>query len=539
MKKILIGVILLFAGINMLSAQTVGLIKHDPGTLDDGYVLFAPTPSTITYLIDKCGKQIKTWNSNYTPGHSVYLLPDGTLFRTGYIPNNSFFAGGQGGQIEKIDWNDNLIWSYTISDSTKCQHHDSKVLPNGNVLVMAWELKSKTDAIENGRPPAQAPAVVWSEQILEIQPVGTNGGIIVWEWHLWDHLAQEYDSTKLNYCTVADNPQLLNINFGAGLNQIDWIHMNSIDYNPVLDQILLGAHNANEIWIIDHSTTSAEAAGHTGGNSGKGGDILYRWGNPKVYNNGTFSDRKFYGQHNAQWIEAGFPYENQIIVFNNGFGRPGSNYSTVEIINPPVDGYTYTPTLPYLPSSLSWIYNAGNSNGLFSKNISGAQQLINGNVLICDGPAGNFFEVNSTGSTLWKYINPVNVSGVMSQGTVPFQNVAFRCTFYPDYYSAFTGQNLVPGTTIEDSNPVSEICTLTVGLNESTANKSFQSYPNPASGYLTISGLSGMTTIYNSLGIEMWSGELLTTETIDVSSFPNGVYFIRNNKTISRFVVLN
>jgi hypothetical protein len=40
------------------------------------------------------------------------------------------------------------------------------------------------------------PTTVWSEQILEIKPSGISGGTIVWEWHLWDHLVQDYDASK-------------------------------------------------------------------------------------------------------------------------------------------------------------------------------------------------------------------------------------------------------------------------------------------------------------------------------------------------------
>ena len=58
-----------------------------------------------------------------------------------------------------------------------------------------------------------------------------------------------------------------------------------------LDQIVLSNHNLSEIWIIDHSTTTLEAASHSGGNSGKGGDLLYRWGNPQAYDQGTGADQ--------------------------------------------------------------------------------------------------------------------------------------------------------------------------------------------------------------------------------------------------------
>ncbi len=240
MNKLFLFSFILFWSVT--KSQTIGLIQHNASTLDDGYVLFAPINSNTTYLIDKCGKQIKTWNSAYKPGQSVYILPDGTLLHSGKANNTTFTAGGNGGIIEKIDWNGNVTWSYTISDATQCQHHDVKALPNGNVLVIAWEMKTNTEAISQGRNPSLVPSTVWSEQILEIQPVGATGGNIVWEWHLWDHLVQDFDATKLNYGGILTNPQLVNLNYKATNTEQDWIHLNSVDYNTDLDQIKKSCH---------------------------------------------------------------------------------------------------------------------------------------------------------------------------------------------------------------------------------------------------------------------------------------------------------
>jgi hypothetical protein len=538
MKLVLFSAIFFLIGFNPVNAQTVGLIRHDAGTMDDGYVLFAPNNATTTYLIDRCGKQVKTWNSAYKPGQSAYLLPNGTLFRTANVNNTTFVAGGQGGKVEMMDWNGNVIWSYTFSDAAKCQHHDAKVLPNGNVLIIAWDLKTAAEAIAQGRNPSLVGTTVWSEQILEIKPEGTSGGTIVWEWHLWDHLAQDFDAAKPNYTTISANPQLLNVNYSAKSAVADWIHINAIDYNPTLDQILLSSHNTSEIWIIDHSTTTAQAAGHSGGNSGKGGDFLYRWGNPQAYNIGTSADKKFFGQHNAHWIEAGLPYENQIMVFNNGVARPGGNYSTIEIINPPVSGYTYSASLPYLPASNSWIYNAGNPNSFYSMNISGAQQLSNGNVLTCTGDNGTFYELDSSGKTLWKYINPVKATGIINQGTVPTQNMVFRCVYYPSDYSGFAGHTLTAGSIIESSNTVSAACNLLLGAMENEQQDGLQIYPNPASEFLTISGVSGETKIFSSIGIKMWAGNMNDTQSINISAYPEGLYVVRNSNSENKFIII-
>jgi hypothetical protein len=183
MKYKFLFLVIIIASFNTYS-QTVGLISHTNQSLDDGYVLFAPLGSNTTYLIDKCGNQVKTWNSMHKPGVAVYILPDGTLLRTGNTENLTFDAGGKGGIIQMIDWDGNVTWSYTISDNTKCQHHDVKALPNGNILVIAWESKTNTEAIEQGRNPSLVSETLWSEQILEIEPVGESDENIVWEWHL-------------------------------------------------------------------------------------------------------------------------------------------------------------------------------------------------------------------------------------------------------------------------------------------------------------------------------------------------------------------
>jgi hypothetical protein len=263
-QKYLLSFLILFLGASVFSQNTIGLIQHDAGSLDAGYVLFAPNRSTDTYLIDKCGHQVHKWSSQYQPGQSAYLLSDGILLRTGKLPNSGFNAGGNGGVVEMIDWNDNLIWSYIAADVDHCQHHDVRALPNGNVLVLAWDSRSVNDAILNGRNPDLLGTALWCEQVLEIQPDGLNGGIVVWEWHAWNHLIQDFDSNQLNFGVVADHPELLDINYSAIAGAQDWLHMNSIDYNESLDQILLSSHNLNEILIIDHSTTTEEAASHSG-----------------------------------------------------------------------------------------------------------------------------------------------------------------------------------------------------------------------------------------------------------------------------------
>jgi hypothetical protein len=373
----------------------------------EGYTLFAPMWDRKTYLMDKSGTIVHSWTSIYLDTQAAYLLENGNLARASLVATSSLFAGGGQGRIELFDWNGKRLWHFEYSTDQYCQHHDIEPLPNGNFLLISWELKTPEEAINAGRNPAMvSPNGFWSDHIIEIEPHGSSGGNIVWEWHAWDHIIQQYDATKENYGIIAEHVELIDINYGGQRN--DWLHINSIDYNKEFDQILLSVKTFNEIWVIDHSTTSNQAADHKGGRYNKGGDLLYRWGNPQAYKSGNADDQKLFGQHDARWIEPGSPGEGNILVFNNDGGGRNERYSTVDEIIPPVDengNYQYSPGTGYGPKDQIWVYAPENPFNFYSPICSSSQRLPNGNTLICSASQGLFIEVSNKKQVIWSYVN--------------------------------------------------------------------------------------------------------------------------------------
>ncbi len=420
----------------------VGLLVNDEKACK-GYTLLAPSFSTTTYLIDMEGRVVQSWKSDCTPGFSAFLLDNGNLLRTGAIPNPPFFGGGSGGRIQEFTWDGKLVWDYSYYNDNELPNHDISRLPNGNVLMIVWEKKLSKDAIAAGRRPETVAkdGYMLSASILQAQPTGKTTGKIVWEWHAWDHLIQDFDETKANYGDVGAHPELIDLNFGdatiaamvakpdelkrlraigyvgnAGRQgmrpQTDWLHINAVACNAGLDQIMLSVFEFSELWIIDHSTKTTESASHTGGRYGKGGDLLYRWGNPRSYRAGTVRDQKLFGQHDTHWIDKGHPGEGHVLIFNNGLKRTGGAYSTVDEIVPPMDsqgGYEYTPGKPFGPDKAVWSYVARKRIDFYAPFISGAQRLPNGNTLICSGTNGTIFEVTPKGEIVWKYVNPEEI----------------------------------------------------------------------------------------------------------------------------------
>jgi hypothetical protein len=457
-QMIVFILLFLFVGIYFLPSSlshTISQTFEQPSMMVDGQILFAPMWSTTTYLIDSTGTVKHTWPSGYVPGVAVWWLSDGTILRTirtGILP----IAGGAGGGVQKVEWDGTIVWDFRYDTNGTLSHHDVYILPNGNVLLIAWETKTRDQAIAAGRNPSYiSSSGLLPDHVIEVQPTGPTSGTIVWEWHAWDHLIQDYDSSKANYGSVGDNPELIDLNYLTSTEK-DWMHTDSIDYNEEFDQILLSVHNFNEIWVIDHSTTTQEAAGHTGGNSGKGGDLLYRWGNPVAYRRGTINDQKLFSPHDASWIKPGNPGEGDILFFNNGVNRPGGEYSSVDEITPPVDvigNYFLAPSSAFGPIAQTWIYTANPPTSFFVSHLSSAQRLLNGNTLICDGESGNTFEVTSEGLTVWQVGTATEVFKIVY---IPLEEPGSN-TSDLDCSGSLSWTNVQPGATVSGSFQVQNI----------------------------------------------------------------------------------
>ncbi len=458
-----------------------GLKVHEAETFP-GLNLYSPLETGSTYLIDNEGRVINTWESDYRP-NTAYLLPNGNLLRMasfGRGGNGLFIAGGAGYKLEEYDWDGEKVWEFLYSSEDYLMHHNVEALPNGNVLILAYELKTREEAIQAGRDPELLRGgELWSEHILEVKPTRPVGGEVVWEWHLWDHLVQDIDETKDNYGNVAAHPELVDIGPTGSwisrlsekeMNQLeflsdkdrkkysklnmrgsgaDWLHINAINYNPAHDLIAMSVWGNNELWVIDHSTTTAEVKGHSGGSYGKGGDLLYRWGNPLTYRAGGMADQRLFGQHDVHWIPEGLPGAGNFMVFNNGLGRPDGAYSSVDEFAPPFSatkGFHRDAGETWGPTELAWRYTAPVRTDLNSPFISGAQRQPNGNTLICVGGQGTFFEVTPEKETVWRYENPVTVEGERPSDNPSFlKYTAFRVYRYGLDFPAFEGKDLTPG----------------------------------------------------------------------------------------------
>ncbi len=451
-----------------------------------GFTLIAPLQSKRVYLVDMAGDEVHSWLTESKPGVATYLTPRGTLLKCQRSIDHPIFqdAGGHGGGIQELDWNGDVLWNFRWDSEDGLSHHDIEEMPNGNVLLIAWDRTTREVALAAGRDPELLEGQEWwAGAVYEIRPTPPEGGDVVWSWHAMDHLIQDRDAQLSGYGDPAEHPERIDINgdrdpdppdeeeeaaqqeemtalgYAGGdddaapadapedgqedaeenegeedpedaarkarVKHADWLHTNAIDYNPALDQIVLSVRRYDEVWILDHGITTEEAAGPAG-------DLRYRWGNPFAYGMGVWEERKLLGQHHVQWIEDGLLGAGNLILFNNG-ARPREWSSADEWWAPrTADGrYPRDPGEPWGPEQLEWSYSAPEPEDFSSSFISGVQRLPNGNTLICSGSQGWVFEVTPAGETVWDWKNPyIGDPDEQEDDMERFPNALFRATRY-------------------------------------------------------------------------------------------------------------
>lgn len=464
----------------------------------EGFALYNSINNKTAYLIDKDGNIAHRWNCDLEGNYTVLLKENGNIVR-GAIKNNNIIRGAAvGGILQELDKDANVVWEFQYSDATKVQHHDITLMPQGGVLFTAWEVKDRAELFVlgyDGNSNEKYPT-----HFVEIRQIpGTNTAEIVWEWHIIDHMVQNVNNTLTNFGKIEDNPHLMDINIEANSfgGDGDWFHVNGVDYSEELDLITFSSRFLSEIFVIDHSTTTAEAASHSGGNSGMGGDFLYRWGNPQNYN--TPGNRRISGPcHDARFIPDDGRFRGGFIQFFNNSGPAG--ISTVSAIDPPYNGKTFDRTLgeAFEPQIEDFSHT---TRGL-ARGQSASDAMPNGNTFV-NMSAGFMYEVDTNDNVVWQY----------SEGPAK----AFR------YGCDHPGIIALLGT-----NPCG-----TSSADDYLVEKNLKIFPNPTDGLIHISGLSGEHELQN-VQISDPSGKIIFSlpgnpNTIDFSGQPAGVYFMKFN----------
>ena len=557
MKSILLfatafAALVFFGGVMPLAAQnTVGLISFNPEQTLGGYNLIYPDRQSTTYLLDECGQVVHRWDdaeATAVPGAVAYLLPDGRLLRAKlYRPrfnSATFGGGGAGGVVELVSWDNEVEWTYVVADSLQRQHHDVHYLPNGHVLILAYDRISLADMLTAGfDTTSYVQRRIWSEKVIEVDPATDS---IIWQWRVWDHLVQDFDSLAQNYGIVGASPGRIDVNYHEyDFTREDWIHANALDYNPVLDQVMINARNFNEIWIIDHSTTTAEAATSSGGNSGRGGDLLWRWGSPQAYQQGNANTTQLFYQHDAQWIDdfvdPNYAHYGAMAVFNNQIDFSTTNpRSQGQVISPVWDvaSQSYgSAGGTFLPATTSATFTHPNPQLNYSATASSIQLLGNGHVIMCAATQGFSFELDEAGAVVWEYLVPLFNGQPFPQGSsLPMGvNSTFRWGRYPRDYAAFAGRDLTPQGYLE-LLPNEDFCTVVATQTPQAVAAEFAVFPNPARGTANLHTephrLPLELEVYNARG-QRWQQLSIssTTTALSVTDWPAGLYLLYDRTT--------
>ncbi|MCW1953287.1 MAG: aryl-sulfate sulfotransferase [Flavobacteriia bacterium] len=366
---------------------TEHVVAYDASLIDSsGYVFMMENGQNAAYLVNHEGDKLKEWSFDNRLGNDLEITPSGSLLGSFKVNEPFFSFGGFGGHIKKLSANGSVIWEYVVNTENEIAHHDATEMPNGNILIMIWERISEEQLSDVGLAPGHD---IFTEKLIEVNPETDE---IVWQWRSWEHIVQELDVSKDLYGLVHEHPNKINIAYND-LENGDWMHANGIFYDSSKDLIYMSVNFYSEVWVIDHSTNIQESATDQGGQYNRGGDLIYRFGNPAAFG-GDASSRFLFNNHHPSLVQDTYPGAGNLLIFNNGSNNEQS--------------IAYELSLPSFSQNMMQTYESPQSvwsyshPDLYFPRISGMVRLPNGNTLICEGDYG-YWEVTAQGQIAWKY----------------------------------------------------------------------------------------------------------------------------------------
>lgn len=165
--------------------------------------------------------------------------------------------------IKEYDWDGELTWAHALPREEDLPHHDFIRLGNGNFLILAQEVSTRSDYLN------------------EVD----RRGRVVWEWWPRDHLDEHFPDRDRRY----PDPTHINSLFELGPNR--WFDAGDARFRP--GNILISARNLNAIFIVDRSS----------------GEIVWQHSAGLDY------------QHEAQMVPKDRLGEGLIVFFNNGYNN--------------------------------------------------------------------------------------------------------------------------------------------------------------------------------------------------------------------------
>jgi outer membrane protein assembly factor BamB len=221
-------------------------------------------------------------------------------------------------------------------------HHDAALLPNGSgVFIVRNKQRVETD--EWGSILVRAGALV------EVDSASQE----VWRWDAFDHL---------------DLASVTKPNNGTS----DWTHLNSVQFLPDSDQLLLGARNQSQAYLVDHAT----------------GDVVWTLGEGGDFE--LIEGEWFKFQHDVSMLTDG-----SVLMLDNGNTKP---------VDENTRAVRYALDLEAMTAREIWSVDVGLRMGTMGS----VQILDSGNTLICLGgnrtrglPAA-IVEANPAGEEVWR-----------------------------------------------------------------------------------------------------------------------------------------